>query len=123
MAHFAKVENGIVTQVIVAEQHVIDTGMFGPPNDWIQTSYNTYAGKHSLGGTPLRKNYAGIGYIYDSDRDAFYPQSPFPSWILDEDTCTWIAPVAQPEPVEGFYYTWDEDILTWKSNPIPQIEQ
>jgi hypothetical protein len=123
MAHFAKVENGIVTQVIVAEQNVIDTGMFGPPNSWIQTSYNTYAGKHSLGGTPIRKNYAGIGYIYDLDRDAFYSPSPFPSWILDEDTCTWTAPVAQPEPVEGFYYAWDEDTLTWKSNPIPQIEQ
>jgi len=122
MAHFAKVENGIVTQVIVAEQNVIDTGMFGPPDNWIQTSYNTSAGKHLSGGTPLRKNYAGIGYIYDSDRDAFYSPSPFPSWILDDETCTWVAPVARPDPVEGFYYEWDEDTSTWKSNPIPQIE-
>jgi hypothetical protein len=122
MAHFAKVENGIVTQVIVAEQHVIDTGIFGSPDLWIQTSYNTYAGEHTQGGIPLRKNYAGIGYTYDIDRDAFYSPSPFPSWILDEDTCTWVAPVAQPDPIEGFYYEWDEDTLTWNSNPVPQTE-
>lgn len=119
MSHFAKVENGLVTQVIVAEQDVINTGMFGDPGSWIQTSYNTYGGEHKLGGNPLRKNYAGIGYTYDADRDAFYAPSPYPSWVLDNTTCLWVAPVTQPDPIEGFFYTWDEDTLSWKSNEIP----
>ena len=119
MSHFAKVENGLVTQVIVAEQDVINTGMFGDPTSWIKTSYNTYAGEHTLGGTPLRKNYAGIGYTYDIDRDAFYAPQPYPSWVLDDTTCLWQAPVAQPDPVEGFFYSWDEETTSWKSNPIP----
>ena len=120
MGHFAKVDNGIVTQVIVAEQDVINTGMFGDPNSWIQTSYNTFAGKHTSGGTPLRKNYAGIGYIYDLERDAFYVQQPYPSWILNEDTCVWESPVPMPDMVEGFSYTWDEATVSWISIPIPQ---
>jgi len=85
MSHFAKVENGIVTQVLVAEQDFINTGAMG--HGWIQTSYNTHGGVHNEGGTPLRKNYAGVGYTYDNDRDAFIPPQPFPSWILNEDTC------------------------------------
>jgi len=93
MSHFAYVENGVVTKVLVIEQDVIDTGLFGEPSNWIQTSYNTYAGVHRLGGTPLRKNYAGIGYIYDSGRDAFYPPAPSPEYTLDEETCTWKEPV------------------------------
>jgi hypothetical protein len=80
MSHFAKIdENNTVTQVLVIEQDAVDTGMFGDPTSWIQTSYNTSAGEHRLGGTPLRKNYAGIGYSYDSTRDAFIPPKPFTS--------------------------------------------
>ncbi len=110
MSHFAKVENGIVTQVIVAEQDVIDTGLFG--TGWVQTSYNTFGGVHTNGGAPLRKNYAGIGYIYDSVRDAFYAPSPYPSWRLNETTCIWEAPVAMPI-TEGTKYIWDEATLNW----------
>jgi len=119
MGHFAKVENGIVTQVIVAEQDVINTGMFGAPDSWIQTSYNTYGGEHKLGGNPLRKNYAGIGYTYDAERDAFYASRPYVSWILNEDTCLWEPPIPIPESVEGYFYSWDEESITWISNPIP----
>lgn len=110
MSHFAKVENGIVTQVIVAEQDVIDTGLFGDPATWVQTSYNTRAGQHPED-RPLRKNYAGIGYIYDATRDAFYTPQPFASWTLDEATCVWQAPT--PQPNDGKLYTWDEDTLSW----------
>jgi hypothetical protein len=110
MAHFAKVENGIVTQVIVAEQDFIDT--LPDKTDWVQTSYNTYGGKHGLGGTPLRKNYAGIGYRYDKKRDAFIPPTPYPSWKLNEDTCLWEAPV--PHPTDDKSYEWDESNKKWK---------
>lgn len=99
MSHFAKVENDIVTQVIVAEQDVIDSGMFG--SGWVQTSYNTYGGIHKNGGTPFRKNYAGVGFTYDSIRDAFIPPQPFASWTLNEDTCLWDCPV--PYPDDGKY--------------------
>jgi len=109
MSHFAKVENGIVTQVIVAEQDVIDSGMFG--SGWIQTSYNTYGGSHKNGGTPLRKNYAGVGFTYDSDRDAFIPPKPFASWTLNEETCLWNAPSEYPN--DGKRYSWDEETLSW----------
>jgi hypothetical protein len=110
MSHFAKVVNGIVTQVIVAEQDVIDSGMFDA--GWVQTSYNTYGGVHLQGGTPLRKNYAGAGYTYDSIRDAFIPPTPFPSWVLNETTCLWDAPT--PMPIEeGKFFTWDEDTTSW----------
>lgn len=89
MGHFAKVEKGIVTQVIVAEQDFIDT--LPDTELWIQTSYNTYGGVHQLGGTPLRKNYAGIGYRYDPKRDAFIPPTPNVegTWVLNEQTCLW----------------------------------
>lgn len=87
MAHFAKVEDGIVTQVIVAEQDVIDSGLFG--DGWVQTSYNTFGGQHPEG-RPLRKNFAGIGYTYDAVRDAFIPPRPEgDGWTLNEDTCLW----------------------------------
>jgi hypothetical protein len=118
MSHFAKVENGIVSQVIVAEQDFINSGAVGDPASWVQTSYNTFAGEHRNGGTPLRKNYAGIGMIYDSVRDAFYAPQPFPSWVLDEATCVWNAPVPMPsdagtgEPPK--LYEWDEAITNWK---------
>jgi len=109
MSHFAKVENGIVTQVIVAEQDVIDSGLFG--TGWVQTSYNTHGGVHANGGTPLRKNYAGLGYTYDSGRDAFIPPQPFPSWGLNETTCLWDAPT--PMPTDDKRYTWDEATTSW----------
>ena len=109
MSHFAKVENGIVTQVIVAEQNVIDSGIFG--HGWVQTSYNTHGGVHANGNTPLRKNYAGIGYTYDSGRDAFIPPQPYPSWTLNETTCLWDCPVAMP--IEGGPYTWNESNQSW----------
>ena len=109
MSHFAQVENGIVTQVIVAEQDVIDSGLFG--TGWVQTSYNTSGGVHLLGGTPMRKNYAGIGYTYDSTRDAFIPPQPFASWTLNEETCLWDAPT--PRPNDSKLYTWDEETTSW----------
>jgi len=108
MSHFAKVENGIVTQVIVAEQDVIDSGMFG--TGWIQTSYNTYGGQHPEG-RPLRKNYAGIGFTYDEQRDAFIPPQPFPSWLLNEETCLWESPILYP--IDGKKYKWDEATISW----------
>ena len=78
---------------------------------WKQTSYNTHGGVHNNGGTPLRKNHAGIGYTYDEDRDAFIPKKPFNSWILNEDTCLWEAPVALPDTENK--YTWNETTTTW----------
>lgn len=108
MSHFAKVEDGIVKQVIVAEQDFIDSGVL--PGTWIQTSYNTRAGQHPEG-RPLRKNYAGIGYVYDSVRDAFYAPQPFASWLLNEETCTWQPPVAYPS--DGNRYKWDEPSVSW----------
>jgi hypothetical protein len=122
MSHFAKVEDGIVTQVIVAEQDFIDTGSLGDANQWIQTSYNTRGGKHYVpdsdeedSGTPLRKNYASVGYTYDSVKDAFIAPQPFPSWTLDDDTCLWEAPVAYP--IDDKYYIWDEDTTAWVETP------
>ena len=109
MAHFAQVINGYVQQVIVADQDVIDSGAFG--SGWVQTSYNTYGGQHQLGGTPFRKNYAGIGYTYDSDRDAFIPPQPFASWVLNEHTCQWNSPV--PYPSDENKYVWDESTTSW----------
>jgi hypothetical protein len=112
MSHFAQIdENNVVVQVIVAEQEFINTGVVGDPASWIQTSYNTQGGQHQLGGTPLRKNYAGIGYTYDPVRDAFIPPQPYPSWTLDEETCLWSSP--QPHPRDGKIYSWSEDALQW----------
>ena len=88
MSHFAKVENKIVTQVIVAEQEFINSGAVGDPNLWIQTSYNTRGGAHPEN-RPLRKNFAGIGYTYDSEKDAFIPPSPGEGFVLNQDTCLW----------------------------------
>ena len=110
MAHFAKIENSIVTQVIVADIDYINTL---PKSDtWIQTSYNTHGGVHTLGGTPLRKNYACIGFTYDAQKDAFIPPKPrYESWILNEDTCHWKAPVAYPD--DGENYIWNETTTSW----------
>jgi len=112
MSHFAQInEDGIVTRVLVVEQETIDAGFLGDPTTFIQTSYNTIGGQHLLGGTPLRKNYAGIGFIYDRGRDAFYEPRPFPSWTLNEDTCLWEPPV--PAPSDGNRYEWVEPLLSW----------
>ena len=115
MGHFAKVENGTVTQVIVADQDFIDTGAVGDPGTWVQTSYNTQGGTHRNGGTPLRKNYAGIGYLYDGI--GFYAPSPYPSWTKDEATYQWSAPTPMPV-VEGKMFTWDEPTLAWVERVI-----
>jgi hypothetical protein len=118
MSHFAQIdENNIVTQVIVIEQDVVDTGLFGDPASWIQTSYNTHGGVHSQGGTPLRKNYAGIGYTYDSIRDAFIPPKPYNSWVLNETTCLYEAPT--PMPTDGKIYNWDEETTSWIEVVLP----
>lgn len=113
MAHFAKVVDGVVETVIVAEQDFIDT----LEGTWVQTSYNTRGGVHlgqdlePDGGVALRKNYAGIGYTYDSELDAFIPPQPFASWLLNEDTCLWNPPTKYP--TDGKDYTWDEDSTSW----------
>lgn len=112
MAHFAKVVDGIVTKVIVAEPEYFNTFVDDSPGNWIQTSYNTIGGEHKLGGTPLRKNFAGKGYTYDSVKDAFIPPKPYASWVLDEDTCLWNAPVAKP--TDGLY-VWNESTTSWDS--------
>jgi hypothetical protein len=121
MAHYAFLdENNIVTEVIVGSPE-------GGSTDWEhqygafrgqackRTSYNTHGGVHTLGGTPLRKNYAGIGYTYDSQRDAFIPPKPFASWLLNEETCLWNAPVAMPD--DGKMYQWDEAAGAWLEAP------
>ena len=112
MGHFAKVVDGKVTQVIVAEPEFFTTFVDSNPGEWIQTSYNTQGGVHQLGGTPLRKNYAGIDYTYDRIRDAFIPPQPYPSWILNEDTCLWSSPI--PRPDDGKLYVWNEETLNWE---------
>jgi hypothetical protein len=120
MAHFAKVSNGVVTQVIVAEPEFFNTFVDSSPGEWIQTSYNTRGGVHydPNNNTPsqdqtkaLRKNYAGIGYSYDVQRDAFIPPKPFNSWVLNETSCLWESPVAYPN--DGQRYTWDEETTNW----------
>lgn len=108
MSHFAKVENGIVTQVIVAEQDVIDSGAFG--DGWVQTSYNTVGGQHPQG-RPLRKNFAIVGGFYDEDHDAFYAPSPMPSWVLNSETFLWEPPI--PKPDDGNNYRWSEKEQSW----------
>jgi hypothetical protein len=110
MSHFAKVLDGKVTQVIVAEPEFFETFVDSSPGTWIQTSYNTHGGQHPEG-RPLRKNYAGIGFTYDSVRDAFIPPQPFASWTLNEDTCLWDAPT--PMPTDGKIYRWDEPTTSW----------
>lgn len=123
MSHFAKVENGIVTEVLVISQDVVDSGLFGDPASFIKTSYNTRGGVHygpdgEPDGTGLRKNYAGVGYTYDPALDAFIPPQPFPSWLLDTQTCLWGAPV--PHPTDGKEYYWDEVTLSWVEAIPPQ---
>jgi len=116
MAHFAKVENGIVTSVIVVDQETLNLGHWGDPALWIQTSYNTQGGVHTQGGTPLRKNYAGVGMLYDAGRDAFYAPKPYPSWTLNETTCHWNPPVPMPESTT-VSYVWRESDTSWVVRP------
>lgn len=108
MSHFAKIENGIVTEVIVAEQDFIDT--LENSNQWIQTSYNTYGNQHPQG-RPLRGNYAVIGGYYDAEKNVFYDPQPYPSWSLNQSTWLWEAPVPMPTHRNG--YAWDEDMRAW----------
>jgi hypothetical protein len=119
--HFAKVVDGKVTQVIVAEPEFFQTFVDSSPGQWLQTSYNTRGGVHYQvdSNTPsadqskaLRKNYAGVGYSYDATKDAFIPPQPFASWVLDDNTCLWNAPVAMP--TDGKPYAWDEATTSWK---------
>ena len=111
MGHFAKVVDGKVTQVIVAEAEFFQTFVDSSPGEWIPTSYRTHGGQHPEG-TPLRKNYAGVGYTYDKARDAFIAPQPYASWVLDEATCLWNAPVAMP--TDGKIYEWEEATTSWK---------
>ena len=121
MAHFAKLdENNIVTQVIVVSNEIATSenagvtfinNLYKTSDTWKQTSYNTVKNTHSLGGPPFRKNYACVGYTYDASKDAFIPPKPFNSWVLDETTCWWEAPVAYPS--DGKEYDWDEDNTQW----------
>ena len=124
MAHFAKIENGIVTRVIVADQEYIDSYIDTTPGKWVQTSYNTHGGIYYTPHTAtpdadqskaLRKNYAAVGYTYDEQRDAFISPKPFASWVLNEQSCTWEPPI--PKPSGDIDHSWDEDNLEWKPEP------
>src|SRR6056300_1842333 len=126
MAHFAKLGTGnIVERVEVVSNDIATTeqagveflqNLYKDRATWKQTSYNTRGGVHLLGGTPFRKNYAGINWKYDQTRDAFISQKPFNSWVLNEDTCIWEAPVAKPTATleENQYYSWNESIVNWE---------
>jgi hypothetical protein len=119
MSHYAKVNNGIVITVIVAEADFFTNGHFidTSPGQWIQTSYNTRGGIHydsngqPDGGIALRGNYAGIGYIYDQVNDVFYPPQPYPSWTISSPNWTWTPPT--PYPTDNNFYNWDETTKTW----------
>jgi len=132
MAYFAKLGTGNIIETIISINNSVITDINGVEQEqlgvdfinrlyntrdvWKQTSYNTYAGEHSSGGTPLRKNYAGVGFQYDQTRDAFIPPKPFNSWILNETTCLWNAPVAMPttELEDNQCYSWNESIINWE---------
>jgi len=111
MSHFAKINNGIVTEIIVTEQEYIDS----LDGTWIQTSCNTRGNQHPEG-RPLRGNFAGIGYTYDSGRNAFYAPQPYPSWIINNNTWLWESPI--PYPTDGKVYIWDETITNWVEHNV-----
>ncbi len=121
MASFAKIGIGNkVEKVLVVHNNVATSeqagveflqNLYGSRDLWLQTSYNTYGGVHRLGGTPFRKNFAGVDYTYDQTRDAFIPPKTFNSWILNEDTCRWEAPVSRPD--DGEKYEWNESTTSW----------
>lgn len=106
MAHFAKVLDGVVLKVIVAEEEFFDTFVDDSPGKWIQTSYNTWGNEHSDGGTPLRGNFAGKGFTYDEENDVFYSPKPHDSWTINTDTWLWDPPIDRPD--DGEYYIWNE---------------
>jgi len=118
MSHFAKVCDGKVIQVIVAELDFFNTFVDSSPGQWLQTSYNTRGGVHyGADGEPddgvaLRGNYAGVGYVYDAVNDVFYAPQPYPSWALNQTTWLWEPPI--PYPIDGLQYTWDETSTSWK---------
>ena len=122
MAHFAKLGIGnkvlkvevVSNDVALTEQAGRDflNNIYNTNDTWFQTSYNTYGGEHRLGGTPFRKNYAGIGWKYNQTRDAFIPPQPYSSWTLNETTCQWQAPVAYP--TDGKFYNWNETDQNWR---------
>jgi len=135
MAYFAKLGTGNIIETVISVNNSVITdangveqeqlgvdfinNLYGTNDIWKQTSYNTNGGVHLLGGVPFRKNYAGIGYIYDETRDAFIPPKPYNSWILNEQTCNWEAPIARPELTQEQidnknYYKWNEEILNWE---------
>ena len=124
MAHFCKIGKGSkVEKVVVVSNDVATTeqagidflnNLYGTNDVWKQTSYNTLKGVHLLGGTPFRKNFAGVGYKYDQTRDAFIPPKPFNSWILNEETCYWDAPIVYPD--DGQNYNWNETTRQWDLN-------
>ena len=130
MAHFAKLDNtnNVINVIVVSNDDILIDGIENEqkgiefcktlqPGNWIQTSYNTNSGVNSTGGVALRKNYAGIGYTYDSTRDAFIPPKPYPSWSLNDTTCNWEAPVQHTK--DGETWSWDESILDWvKVTPV-----
>jgi hypothetical protein len=118
MSHYAKVVDGKVTQVIVAEADFFNTFVDSSPGTWIQTSYNTHGGQHPEG-RPLRGNYAGIGYTYDATNDVFYAPQPYPSWTIAAPTWTWTPPVAMP--TDGKLYSWNESIKNWEITPSPIV--
>jgi hypothetical protein len=118
MSHFAKVLDGKVTQVIVAEPEFFQTFVDSSPGEWIQTSYNTHGNQHPEG-RPLRGNYAGIGYTYDRTNDVFYAPQPYASWLLDQTTWTWKAPVAMP--TDDKQYKWDEATTNWVVVPVEGV--
>ncbi len=116
MAHFAQIDkNGIVQRVVVATQDFINSGVLGEPSSFIETSYNTSGGVHKTGGTPLRKNCAGVGYKYDKMNDMFVPPKKYPSWVLDKNTGNWKAPKDMPTlPIQApFVWKWDETEQDW----------
>jgi len=121
MAHYAFLDsNNIVTEVIVGKDESDTSHNWETRYSSIReqvckrTSYNTQGGIHKLGGTPYRKNYAGIGYSYDESRDAFIPPQPYTSWVLDESTCDWDAPVSMPTDAgDNQYYEWNESTTSW----------
>ena len=124
MAHFAELDSdNIVTRVLVVGDDQEDRGQeflatdLGLGGNWKKTSYNTSGGVHATGGTPVRKNYAGIGYSYDSVRDAFIPPKPFASWLLNDATCLWDAPTAMPVE-EGKMFAWNEETVSWDEVPL-----
>ena len=111
MAHYAKVIDGTVSRIIVAEPEFFNTFVDDTAGEWIQTSYNTLGGVHTLGGTPLRMNFASVGGTYDAENDIFYNSQPYPSWTLDTSTYLWQPPVAMPD--DNNYYIWNEETRAW----------